>query len=340
MRRVLTLIAALAAVLLPAFPAVLLPAFPAAAAPADTGRVTFGVRPTNGRPTYAYAATPGGVFTDKLEVSNAGTTPLTLKVYAGDAFNPKGGGFDLLAAGHDSTDVGSWVSIAQPTVKVPARGKVLVPFRLTVPATATPGDHTGGIVAALTTVRTDAKGNRVAVEQRVGARLYLRISGALAPALTVEGLTARFHPSLNPFGRSTTTLTYRVRNAGNVRLGARQTVSVSTLVGGDRVVPGLADLPEILPGNAVDVTTEVHSTLPAIWLTSSVRAEPVAEPGDQHLAMTATTREHGFWAVSWTLLAVVAAVAALVTLGWRRHRRIKQRLAVADAPKQADHALV
>src|SRR5690242_3690967 len=83
---------------------------PASAAPGDkaTGRVTFGVRPAElkpgeVRPTFAYAATPGGVLSDRVEVSNAGTRPLVLKVYAHDAFNPRLGGFDLLAAGHKPT---------------------------------------------------------------------------------------------------------------------------------------------------------------------------------------------------------------------------------------------
>jgi hypothetical protein len=99
----------------------------------------------------------------------------------------------------------------------------------------------------------------------------------------------------------------------------------------------VVDLPEILPGNAVDVTTEVHSALPAIWLTSAVRAEPLAQPGDQALAMTATTRERGFWAVSWTLLALVALAAGVVVLGWRRARR-RQRVTGTPAPV-VDHAL-
>jgi hypothetical protein len=316
-----------------------LPGGIASAAPGDgsAARATFGVRPTETRPTFAYAATPGGVLTDRVEVSNAGTAPLTLRVYASDAFNPRAGGFDLLPAGGKPTDVGAWVAMSRTTVQVPARGKVLVPFTMRIPAGATPGDHTGGIVASLSSVRSDAKGDRVAVDQRVGARIYLRISGALQPALTVEGLTARFHPTLNPFGSSRTTLTYRVRNTGNVRLGARQRVTVGTLWGTDRDAPGVVDLPEILPGNAVDVTTEVHSALPAIWLTSAVRAEPLAQPGDQALAMTATTRERGFWAVSWTLLALVALAAGVVVLGWRRARR-RQRVTGTPAPV-VDHAL-
>jgi hypothetical protein len=324
--------------------AMLLPPSPGAApasAPADgpSQRATFGVRPSgakdpDGRPTFAYAATPGGVVADHVEISNASTRPLTLRVYASDAFNPQGGGFDLLAAGHTPTDVGAWTAVAHSTVTVPARSATIVAFTLRIPANATPGDHAGGIVATLATDQTDAKGDRVTVDQRVGARIYLRVTGALQPALAVEGLSAQFHPNLNPFGSSHTTLTYRVRNAGNVRLGARQRVTVGALWGDD-TAPGVLDIPEILPGNAVDVTTDVPSAFPTIWRTTRVHAEPVAQLSDQGLAISPTEREQSFWAVSWTALALLVAAIGAAFLGWRGVRR--RRRSAGAAIRTADH---
>ncbi|MEV6304392.1 DUF916 domain-containing protein [Actinoplanes sp. NPDC051861] len=302
---------------------------PAAAAPGgENGRVTFGVRPTgksgpDDRSTFAYAATPGGVFTDQVEISNAGTRPITLRVYANDAFTTPTGGFDVLAGGGTSDDAGAWVTLSKNSVKVPARGRTVVPFTLKVPQNATPGDHSAGVVASLASVQTDAEGNRVAVDQRVGARIYLRVSGTLEPGLTVEKLSARYHPNSNPFRSGRTTLTYRVRNTGNVRVGASQTVTVRTLWGGERTAKGITDVAEILPGDAVDVTAEVAGALPAIWLTGAVHADPLAQAGDQKLQLVAVTRERGFWAMPWTLLAAVLAIALLVgaRFGFRRWRR-------------------
>ncbi|MBB2941079.1 hypothetical protein FB565_000783 [Actinoplanes lutulentus] len=302
---------------------------PAAAAPSSgNGRATFGVRPTgkdapDDRPTFSYAATPGGVFQDQVEISNAGTAPIRLKVYASDAFTTPTGGFDVLAAGGRSDDAGSWLKISRGSVDVPARGRVVVPFTLTVPATATPGDHSAGIVASLATTQKDAKGNQVAVDQRVGTRVYLRISGALEPRLTVEKLTATYHPNGNPLRSGRTTLTYRVRNTGNVRLGAGQEVTVRTLWGGERKATGVADVPEILPGDEVTITAEINGALPAVWLTGAVHADPLPQAGDQKLALSAVTRERGFWAVPWILLGIVAGLALLITGGLylRRRRR-------------------
>ncbi|GAA2679027.1 WxL protein peptidoglycan domain-containing protein [Actinoplanes palleronii] len=315
---------------------------PAVAAPAASdGRVTFGVRPTgktgpDKRSTFAYAATPGGVLTDQVEVSNAGLKPITVRVYASDAFTTSGGGFDLLAASTKSDDAGAWVTVSKGSVTVPARGRTIVPFTLRVPATATPGDHTAGIVASVSTVQTDAKGNRVAVDQRVGSRVYLRVSGDLSARLTVEKLTATYHPDRNPFKTGRTTLTYLVRNTGNVRLGAHQKVSVSTLWGGKREADGVADVAEILPGDAVTITAEVTGALPAVWLTGAVHADPLARPDDQKLQLSAVTREYGFWAVSWTTaLALALLLAALVTGGLLIRRRRRRAPAAPVVPSAA-----
>ncbi|MFF5080400.1 WxL protein peptidoglycan domain-containing protein [Actinoplanes sp. NPDC000266] len=311
---------------------VLLCSAPATAAPGDnagsSGRATFGVRPTgktgpDDRPTFAYAATPGGVFNDQVEISNPGPQPLTLRVYASDAFTSSNGAFDLLAGGKKADDAGSWVKMAKTSVKVAARSHVVVPFSLHVPTTASPGDHAAGIVATLATSGTDAQGNKVAVDKRVGARIYLRVSGALEPRLTVEGLTAKYHPNRNPFGTGHTTLTYKVRNTGNVRLGAKQQVTVRTIWGSERKAPAIAQAAEILPGDAVDVVAEVKGALPAFWLTGTVHADPLAQPGDEKLPLTAVSRDRGFWAMPWVLLAIVFGLAALVGAhyGVRRWRR-------------------
>jgi hypothetical protein len=115
-----------------------------------------------------------------------------------------------------------------------------------------------------------------------------------------------------------------VRNTGNVRLGAHQKVVVKTLWGTKRSADGVADVPEILPGDAVDLTAEVEGAFPAIWLTGSVSADPLAQAGDEKLPLYPTTRDYGFWAVSWTLLAIVA-VLLLLTGGFFGLRRLRRR---------------
>ncbi|MFE5815321.1 WxL protein peptidoglycan domain-containing protein [Streptomyces sp. NPDC056479] len=331
--------------------ACLLAVLPATHASADggqagTGRTTFGVQPSaakkpDARPNFSYGATPGALVKDHIAVFNYGTKPLTLRVYAQDAFTTADGGFDLFAARHRPTDAGSWIKLRKNQVKVPARSRVIVPFTLTVPAKATPGDHTGGIVASLSAAGADKKGNKVALDQRVGARVYLRVAGALTPRLAVEDLRTVYHGSANPFGTGSATVTYTVRNTGNVRLAAHQTVGVRDGLGGTAEVARLRDLPELLPGDSVSVTAKATGVLPAFRDTTSVTIDPEPVRGDiQHRILPRVTRTEAFTAVPWAFLALLLAVlAAAVTfvLIRRRRRRNTQSAPVRSAsrPKQA-----
>src|SRR5262249_49261890 len=163
-RRVALALAALLLALLPGAPAAAARQQPA---PPQGNQVTFGVRPASqtapdNRARYTYGATPGAVVKDFLAVSNIGTSPLTLRVYATDASNPQEGGFDRLAGNRTPVDVGAWTKPGMDSVTVAPRSFSIVPFTVTVPGNATPGDHAGGIVASLSTARTDAQGNKVA----------------------------------------------------------------------------------------------------------------------------------------------------------------------------------
>ncbi|WP_066951027.1 hypothetical protein [Streptomyces lushanensis] len=291
------------------------------------GRTTFGVQPSgpkkpDRRSDFSYSATPGAAVRDHLAVLNHSTRPLKLKVYASDAFNTDDGGFDLLAAGRPSKDAGTWVAVRTGSVVVPARSRVIVPFTLTVPRGASPGDHAAGIVAALTSSGTGAQGDRVAVEQRVGARVHIRVAGELKPQLTVENLKATYDGTFNPFGGGTATVTYTVRNTGNVRLGARQTVRVRNAVTGPVRAPGVHDIKGLLPGNAVTVTASVRDLFPALRSTATVTVDPVPVGGDIDPALPGTTHSAGFWTVPWALLALLLILAAGVALWlWQRRRR-------------------
>ncbi|WP_405592121.1 WxL protein peptidoglycan domain-containing protein [Streptomyces sp. NBC_01092] len=331
--------------------ACLLAVLPATHASADggqgsSGRTTFGAQPSTAkkpdtRPNFSYGATPGAVVKDHIAVFNYGTKPLTLRVYAQDALTTADGGFDLFAAKHRPTDVGSWIKLRKNEVKVPARSRAIVPFTLTVPAKATPGDHTGGIVASLSAAGADKKGNKVALDQRVGARVYLRVAGALTPRLAVEDLRTVYDGTANPFGTGTATVTYTVRNTGNVRLAAHQTVGVRDGLGAAAEVAKLRDLPELLPGDSVAVTAKATGVLPAFRGTTSVTIDPEPVRGDvQHRLLPRVTRTEAFTAVPWaflTLLLVLAAAAVTFVLIRRRRRRRTDSVPVRSAsrPKQA-----
>ncbi|MFD0074119.1 WxL protein peptidoglycan domain-containing protein [Streptomyces sp. NPDC127166] len=312
----------------------------ATAAPAEDGKndrkAVFGVQPSgpgkpDQRPHFSYGVTGGAAMRDQIALWNYGTRPLTLDVYASDAVNTVDGGFDLLPAGTKPTDAGSWIRLARNKVTVPPKGRVIVPFTLAVPKNVTPGDHTGGIVASLSGTGKDAKGNRVRLDQRVGARVYLRVAGALHPELTVDDVTAEYHGSLNPLAAGSATVTYTVRNTGNVRLGARQAVRVNGLFGSSVIASGVRDLGELLPGSALTVTAEAEGIAPLFHASAVVSVQPVQTRDGVDPRLPSLTRSVPLWTVPWTALGLLVLLAAGVS--WRVRSRRNRRGPKAAAPK-------
>jgi hypothetical protein len=314
-------------------------ATPTTAAPDPTR--TFGVQTATGnapdrRGRYTYSATPGASLTDRIAIRNYGNQPLTLRVYASDAFNTPDGGFDLLAAGRRSVDTGAWVKPGVSQVTVPAKGMAIVPFRLAIPANATPGDHVGGIVASLRTVRTTAGGKKVAFEDRVGARVYLRVSGQLRGELRVEDVRARYDGPLNPFGHGRVRVTYTIHNTGNLRLSGHQTIRVAGWFGQAALATGLPEVPELLPGSTLKVDTVVPHVFPAVHLKVTAEVDPRPGPGDVDPRLTPAIATASLLSFPWSLALTIAGIAlagALATVFRRRPRGPRPEQSTVDSPK-------
>jgi hypothetical protein len=328
-----------------------LPAGAVAAAPTPTpspsgpaagaAPLTWGVAPSSrkgpdGRAAYTYKLDPGAELTDYAGISNYSGRPVTVDVYASDAFTTARGGFDLLPAAQKPIDVGTWV-VFEPRYRrlvIPAKSRVDVPFRLTVPHDATPGDHAGGIVASIAEPGTGAGGNRVRVDRRIGARVYLRVTGELAPAFTVERLDAGYTGTFNPFGGGTVTATYRVRNTGNVRLTGTPQVRVAGPFGLGRRSAGAAALPEILPGGEYTGTVQVRGVAPLARLEVDLHLTPT--PVNATAPVPAANGRTTVWAWPWPQAVLLLLLTAAGWLVPRRRRARAQALAAARAQGRAE----
>ena len=311
---------------------VVLPGAPAQAT-ADDPTVTWGVRPADvephapGRPNFAYTAAPGRTIEDGLVVTNHGAVPTTLRVYAADAFTTPQGVLDLRRPEETATGVGAWTVVATPEVVLPPGGSAVVPFTLSVPADAEPGDHAGGVVTSLVSARPDG----VSVDRRLGARLHLRVDGPLAPEAAVRGVGAVHHGAPDPTTGSVD-VTASVVNTGNVRLGGEATVTVTGPFGW-AVRTARVEVPELLPGERTTVTATVADVPALLRLGTTVRLDPRLADGSTlgPVATSVTT-----WAVPWTVLVVLAVTAGVLVLGRWRTAVTRRRVAEAVAAVRAE----
>ncbi|QEO14202.1 hypothetical protein FLP10_07060 [Agromyces intestinalis] len=277
-------------------------------------------------------AQPGETLSDTVDVSNLGASALTLDVYATDALNTESGDFTLLPASEPPQDAGTWISLDAGRVEVAPATAVRIPITISVPDDATPGDHAAGIVASRF-VAGPAGGSGLAVDQRVGTRVFVRVAGALAPGfeLTISGVD--YNPWLFPVANPAARVDYEIRNTGNVALGGdlggRLTGPFGLPLGGGPSAP----VPLVLPGQSVHGTLSSSDALPIGLLDAAVTLTSDTETPFGTVDAVIVETSQRVPAVPWVVVVILlAGVAALVVRGVRRRRR---RRSTAGAPADA-----
>ncbi|CAN5409645.1 DUF916 domain-containing protein [soil metagenome] len=295
-------------------------------APADTGQRTA-------RPYFDYNLAPGTTITDAFSVRNNGSAGLTLNVYAADAFTTREGTIDLLAGDKESTDSGKWVTIGASTVTLQPGEGADIPFSLTVPTTARPGDHPGGIVASLV---SDDPNSQVQVDHRLGSRLYVRVSGELVPSVATSDLAVAFSGSWNPLAIGSLEVSYRLQNTGNTRITATTAVEASGPLGVASTTGKALQLPEVLPGSEIDVHQTVSGVGALLWLAGAVDLRP-SSVGIGATELDAVALDYGIPAVPFTLLGILVVIALIVVaiMLLRRRRAKRAGIRPASVPTEA-----
>ncbi|GMA32772.1 WxL protein peptidoglycan domain-containing protein [Litorihabitans aurantiacus] len=293
------------------------PSGPDAAAAPATGDLTWSVRPADndlgaGRPNFAYELAPGDVVEDALVVTNLGATPLELQVYAADAFTTASGHLDLLPDGEPSTDLGTWVTSPAPTLTLEGAQSVEVPFTLTVPADAAPGDHPGGIVTSF----VQAADGDVRLDRRLGSRIHVRVAGETTLTVAASDVVTSLSPSPVPWGTPSGTVTATVTNTGDVRAVVAAGLVASSPTGS---VTRTAEPVEVMPGSAVPVAFDVGDA----WLLGPVDVDlTVTTTGVDGSVADPAVVGASIVVVPWSALVLVALVVAVaVVIGVRRARR-------------------
>lgn len=251
------------------------------------GEVTWSVEPLptpdGQRRTFEYAVDPGTQIVDSVVITNLGETSAEFLIYATDAINePDTGAFGLLERDAEPTDVGGWITLASETLTIEPGQQATVPFNLLVPSDAAPGEHVAGIVASVLTIGENEDGSEVTLEQRVGARVYLNVSGAATAGVEIRGITSSYTPELNPFAPGTVSVSFDVANTGNQRLDAVPTLSITGPFGIPLGEFNPEAVTELLPRQSVRVTADVPAiaALALVFTTVTVVPGPVGSAAE------------------------------------------------------------
>ncbi|MFI0907393.1 hypothetical protein ACH4TE_28335 [Streptomyces sioyaensis] len=207
------------------------------------------------RPFFYLEGAPGTVLADRLSLSNPTGRSVAVRLRGSGA--------------------GAWLTLASKEVRIPPRTRASVPFTVTVPRDAVPGDRSGALLA------TGQAGGRATVP------LHLRVTGPVLSALTVEKVSVRG-------AGGPAVIRYTLVNRGNTVLRPRIAVRADGLFGPE-LRRAARTLPSALaPGRAVDLT-ETWPDPPALDAVE-VRLTATAA-GGAHGSATASYTAAPWWAV-------------------------------------------
>jgi len=272
----------------------------------------------DGRSRFTYQAKPGQTLTDHVRVTNTGSSKIEVTLYAADAYNDENGDFALADGSEKKTGASAWVTFdGRPKLGLTLkRGESkTVPFTVTIPADAGPGDHPAGVIASAVT------SGQVTVERRIANRMYVRVSGDLQPILTITSFSGVYHSGLNPLDGSIS-VTATITNSGNVALEGATTLTASTWFGAAIGRTSRAELPEILPGSTTTVNYEITG-VPQVGF-ASVRmllqggiSGDAPDPGP----LPVIQRDLLIAAIPWAIVAVLLLGGVVWLVLWLRRRR-------------------
>jgi len=283
------------------------------------------------RSGLTYVTDPGTVITDAVTLFNLSNVPLVFRIYSTDAFNNPDGDFDLLGADEVPVDVGTWVDLGAEQIPLEARTQATIPITITIPDNATPGDHTGAILASNAAVSTGDDGQELTLDRRTGTQITVRVNGPLTADLAISNIETDYRSSLNPLSGAAT-MSYTIENRGNVTLGGTVQASVGGPLGIGEQKGTQIEVAPLLPGGSVTLTEEFDN-VPALGVAvAKVQLDP---QGDGDVAVSATSRQSISLALPISVLMVMLALL-FGLLAWRAYRRHQQRL---DDPPLAHDAV-
>ena len=277
---------------------------------------------------------PRHAYRESFSVINYAATATRFWLYAADAYTIKdGGGFAVEGMSATPRDVGAWISPLPKVITVPARKQLNISFTITVPASAAPGEHAGGIVVEDMTPQLIRVSGQLQVRRyiQVFTRLYLTVPGRLSPDFALSGLeVAHPQPPFPVVTQRSGMIAYGVTNTGDVIISPTAELTATGLFGSTIMTKALPATGQVLPGGVADYSIPWRQ-LPAIGPVH-VYLTVRSAYGISRVAVYSYTAIPVPFVAAVIVLLLVGAACALTLLVLRRHRARRQQVKSAVHP--------
>lgn len=286
---------------------------------------------------------PGSTVIDHVEIVNRSKQAAAFSIYGTDATGTSAqNALLLLPQGKKPTDIGSWVGFqggaSELGTIIPGGKAIVLLFTIKIPLLATPGDHTGALIAAVGIPKKSANGLAVVENYRIAVPIEMRVPGALRAGIQIQSISGGFSVPLNPAGSGTATISYTVANVGNVKQTGAQAVTVTGPFG-EKATVRPTKLPTILPGDSIRVTVPVSGLYPAGPMSAHVTVTPAWPPRTIALstALQPVNGSASLFAMPWALLGLILLLIAIGFGVWwlLRWRRREHQAEIAAAAARA-----
>jgi hypothetical protein len=198
---------------------------------------SLGIMPTTSDPKNSQTKT---WFLEKVEAGSSVSRAVNIlnfykedkevEVRAKDNIQTRDGSWDFKDNAVKDEFLGSWVKLEKDKVSVPAGKSTEAKFTVNVPSDAKPGEY-GGVIAVQLPTIADNQG--VAIENRVGSRIYLTVPGDLKMAVKMDKFEFLSPKSLN-YSQSTSdkvAMQLNFENVGNIFTKSFGKVQITTPTG-------------------------------------------------------------------------------------------------------------
>ncbi|HEU4677595.1 MAG TPA: hypothetical protein VFS75_02675 [Candidatus Paceibacterota bacterium] len=210
--------------LVPPFPAFAILAIaliaPASASAQDSAGVT--IMPA----MVEKGANPGDTLHETLSVTNDSAVDKDFYIFTKDIKGVEGGGMPIFADPNleqTGYELSSWVTLPGETVHVPANDSVDVPVTVSIPTSATPGSHFGGVFVSEQPPKLRENGASVGFD--VASVFSIRIAGDIIDTARIR----EFSTDKLVYSSKHVTFKAKVENQGNILIRPRGPLSITSM---------------------------------------------------------------------------------------------------------------